>query len=192
MRRDDLDRMIEEQLVSDVQEEIFRIDGLEDRIVTEISNRLPRRGGWERLKELFIAPVPRKQRLKDLLVVGATAVIFLIFGVALGGRLADRLPDEAVALLDAEQNGVVFALLAIGAQEIQIAGTFNSWEKIPLIDADGDGIWTVSIELAPGRHEYAFIIDGRWFGQDPMADDFIRSFGYYNSVRYIGVQGDDV
>ncbi len=190
MRHDDLDRMIEEQLASDVQAEIFRIDGLEERIVTEISNRLPCQGGWERVKEFFTAP--RKQRINQLLVVGATAVIFLIFGVALGNRIADRLPDEAVVLTGAEPNGIVFALLAPGAQEIQIAGTFTRWGKISLIDADGDGIWTISIELAPGRHEYAFIVDGRWFGQDPMADDFVRSFGYYNSVRYIGAQGDDV
>jgi hypothetical protein len=179
--------MIAEQLANDVQAQIFRIDGLEDRIVTEISNRLPRQSGWERVKEFFTAP--RKRRINDLLIVGTTAVIFFIFGMALGNRLAERLPSKPAILTGVEQNGIIFALLAPGAREIQIAGTFTNWEKIPLVDADGDGIWMINVELAPGRHEYAFIVDGRWFGKDPMADDFVRSFGYYNSVRYIGTRG---
>jgi hypothetical protein len=187
MQHDDLDKMIEEQLAKDVQEEIFRIDGLEDRIVMEISNRLPRQSGWERVKEFFATP--RKRRIDDLLVVGVTAVIFLLFGMVLGNRLADQLPGEAVIRFNVEPNGIVFALLAPDREEVQIAGTFTNWEKLPLVDPDGDGIWTISIELPPGRHEYAFIVDGRWFGQDPMADDFVRSFGYYNSVRYIGARG---
>ena len=69
-------------------------------------------------------------------------------------------------------------------------GNFNDWEATPLSDDDGDGIWTASIPLSPGRYEYAFVVDGRWWGQDPLADEYVRSFGDYSSVRYVGRAGD--
>jgi 1,4-alpha-glucan branching enzyme len=71
-----------------------------------------------------------------------------------------------------------------------VVGNFNDWEATPLSDENGDGIWTASIPLPPGRYEYAFVVDGRWWGQDPLADEYVRSFGEYNSVRYVGQVGD--
>ena len=29
-------------------------------------------------------------------------------------------------------------------------------------DADGDGVWTTTIELPPGEHPYKFVVDGEW------------------------------
>jgi 1,4-alpha-glucan branching enzyme len=43
--------------------------------------------------------------------------------------------------------------------------------------ARAGGLWTVTIPLTPGRHRYAFIVDGRRWVPDPGApraagDDF--------------------
>jgi len=73
-----------------------------------------------------------------------------------------------------------------------VVGDFNAWEATPLTDENQDGIWTASIPLQPGRYEYAFVIDGRWWGQDPLADEYVRTFGQYSSVRYVGGGGDEV
>ena len=51
-----------------------------------------------------------------------------------------------------------------------------------MTDPDGDGVYTVTIPLAPGRYQYKFVVDGQWF-QDPNnpeeADD---GYGGHNSV----------
>jgi 1,4-alpha-glucan branching enzyme len=80
---------------------------------------------------------------------------------------------------------------APNAKSVAVLGTFNNWEPTPLTE-NKDGIWTASLTLPPGRYEYAFVVDGRWWGQDPLADEYVHSFGEYNSVRYVGKAGDGV
>ena len=80
----------------------------------------------------------------------------------------------------------MFALAAPGAHKVELVGDFSAWKPIPLVDPDGDGVWTLVLKLPPGRYEYAFLVDGRWLGQDPNADEYVRTMGDYTSVRYIG------
>ena len=41
---------------------------------------------------------------------------------------------------------------------------------MPLTDADGDGVWSVTIDLALGNFEYKYAVDG-WTGQENLVDD---------------------
>ena len=41
---------------------------------------------------------------------------------------------------------------------------------VPLTDADGDGVWSVTIDLALGNFEYKYAVDG-WTGQENLVDD---------------------
>ena len=127
-------------------------------------------------------------------MIGPTAVDVLLLGVVLAGRapFLGGTPKETVRISAAAESGdaALFLMPAPGAQSVTVVGNFNGWEATPLSDDDGDGIWTASIPLPPGRYEYAFVIDGRWWGQDPLADEYVRSFGDYNSVRYVGRAGD--
>ena len=44
--------------------------------------------------------------------------------------------------------------------DVFIAGTFNGWtDANPLTDADGDGIWTASVDMPAGMQEYLFMVD---------------------------------
>lgn len=90
----------------------------------------------------------------------------------------------------AGEDEVLFVMPAPNAKSVAVVGNFNNWSPTPLSDPDGDGIWTARIPLPPGRYEYAFVVDGHWWGQDPLADDYVRSFGQYNSVRYVGRVGE--
>lgn len=58
---------------------------------------------------------------------------------------------------------VEFVCHARDAREVYLAGTFNSWSPNtnPLMH-DGNGLWTITIELTPGRHEFKFLVDGEW------------------------------
>lgn len=88
----------------------------------------------------------------------------------------------------AQSAQVTFHFTAPGAQRVNLAGSFNGWSDsaTPMADADGDGVWTVAIDVPPGKHQYKFVADGQW-KQDPNnprgADD---GFGGQNSVLEVG------
>ncbi len=192
MRIDNLDESLQDALQAEVTAEAFCLEGLEGRIVSEIADRLPNRGPLAVLRGLF-APT-RGARIGQFAVLGTTAAIFLMMGIFLANHAPgfDRPPSapERTVATGHAGNEILFVMPATNAQDVSVVGNFNNWEATPLTDDNGDGIWTVSIPLSPGRYEYAFVVDGRWWGQDPLADGYVRSFGEYNSVRYVGQIGD--
>ena len=96
--------------------------------------------------------------------VAAAAVMV----VALGGGVA------VWSILRPPQPGatqVTLRLSAPGASTVAVVGDFNEWQDQAhrLSDDDHDGVWTITFDLAPGRYEYAFVVDGsRWIA-DPRA-----------------------
>ena len=58
---------------------------------------------------------------------------------------------------------VSFSRQAEGATQVSLAGTFNDWnpEATPMTQ-DSAGYWTAALEVAPGSHEYRYIVDGQW------------------------------
>jgi len=71
---------------------------------------------------------------------------------------------------------------------VAIAGDFNSWNQVDnlLEDADGDGIWTGTLKLKPGRYEYMFVLDGKKWVPDPNALRYVKDgFGNKNAILEI-------
>lgn len=52
----------------------------------------------------------------------------------------------------------------------EVNGTFNDWcgGCAPMSDSDGDGIWEITIPLAPGAYEYKYAYDA-WAGQETLS-----------------------
>jgi hypothetical protein len=77
-----------------------------------------------------------------------------------------------------------FVFDAPGAAHVSLVGDFNDWNTAatPMTRASS-GAWTVSLKLEPGRHVYAFVLDGKRWVPDPVAllapDD---GFGTRNSI----------
>ena len=70
------------------------------------------------------------------------------------------------------------------AHSVAIAGTFNSWQP-ELAGKTASGAWVKEFDIAPGRYEYMFVVDGQWVA-DPNAQEFIPNpFGGQNSVLVI-------
>ena len=71
------------------------------------------------------------------------------------------------------------------AHTVAIAGDFNGWNPQANIleDPEGDGIWTGTLKLEPGRYEYMFVLDGeKWF-PDPNALRYVKDgFGNKNAI----------
>lgn len=69
------------------------------------------------------------------------------------------------------------------ARQIGIAGSFNEWqsEASPMFQLS-DGTWATELVLAPGHHEYRFVVDGEW-ADDPTAADYVPNpFGGMNAA----------
>jgi len=92
----------------------------------------------------------------------------------------------------AQQVEVTFTISGINANQIAVAGDFNSWNTgaNQLEDPDGDGIWTGKMQLEPGRYEYMLVVDdGKWV-TDPNAKAYVNDgFGSKNAVLFINNNG---
>ena len=82
----------------------------------------------------------------------------------------------------------VFVCRSDGVQSVFLAGSFNDWDptRTPM-DPQGDGSWQAELELAPGRYEYKFIVDGAWSCEPgrpdaECADCVPNPFGTMNRV----------
>ena len=74
------------------------------------------------------------------------------------------------------------------AHTVAIAGDFNGWnpQANTLEDPDGDGIWTATLDLEPGRYEYMFVLDGEEWFPDPNALRYVKDgFGNKNAILEI-------
>ncbi len=193
MHNDDLEHLLKETFEHDVTRHRGRLERLESRISEELEGRLPRPGFGDLIRGL-VAP-SRAGRVGQLAVLAATAAVFLIVGGLFLPEFSPQ-PTPAARMAETFDGGVavgttVFLVPAPNASEVVLVGSFNNWEATPLADEDLDGIWRVELTLDPGRYEYAFVVDGQWWGQDPAADETVRSYGGYSSVRYVGLAGGD-
>ncbi len=76
---------------------------------------------------------------------------------------------------------------------VTVAGTFNGWNAnaTPLKTADGR-TWRVTIPVAPGRHEYKFVLDGRDWVIDPQVRSQDDGNGNINSLIFVFPKGYEV
>ncbi len=75
------------------------------------------------------------------------------------------------------------------AKAVSLAGTFNDWNAgaTPMIGPRGDGYWLAAVELAGGRHEYKFVVDGQDWRNDPENPARApNEFGTGNSLLRLG------
>lgn len=146
---------------------------------------------------------PRGIVLRPLVAVAA-AVVFAALGAGVMYATLSARGGTAVVRSDASRDArggttlasdaragdgdvretVRFTLAAPNAAHVALVGSFNEWNPVatPLVRDRATGTWIVSLRLPPGRHVYAFVVDGN-VKADPAApraaDD---DFGSSNSV----------
>jgi hypothetical protein len=82
-----------------------------------------------------------------------------------------------------------FILDAPRASRVALVGDFNGWDAAatPLVRDPSSGIWTTSVALPPGRHVYAYMVDGARWTLDPRAPAAQDpDFGTPSSVVLVG------
>ena len=82
----------------------------------------------------------------------------------------DSRPVVAVSSIDDAERAVPvqFVLNLPSAMSVSVVGDFNNWtvNQAPMQKFAG-GAWTVTLPVKPGRHEYAFVVDGKTWMADP-------------------------
>jgi hypothetical protein len=94
-------------------------------------------------------------------------------------------PDAPPAIADASAAAppvyVQFRIAVPNARTVSLAGTFTGWKPAVALHRSGDGEWTALVPLRPGVHDYAFVVDGDRWVNDPNAPQVDDSFGGTNS-----------
>ena len=85
---------------------------------------------------------------------------------------------------------VQFVLDARRATSVSVVGDFNAWDgtAAPLVRDSASGVWSTLVDVTPGRHEYAFLVDGGTWTLDPRAPRTTDSdYGTEQSVLIVGL-----
>jgi hypothetical protein len=96
---------------------------------------------------------------------------------------AEQIAAASSPVVTAE--GVVFSVEAPDASMVQLAGDFNDWMPDLTEMEPVGGIWLKTLQLAPGRYRYRYVVDGEW-RCDPCNTAMQPSpFGGYDSLLVV-------
>lgn len=103
-------------------------------------------------------------------------------------------PVTAAAITREAQEAPVavqFVLDAARASSVALVGDFNAWDgaATPLARDSASGSWSAVVDVTPGRHVYAFLVDGKSWTLDPRAPKTKDSdYGTEQSVIIVGLR----
>ena len=97
--------------------------------------------------------------------------------LAVGARIGDRVVIMATSTGGAARTPASgprrarTSALPAGARAVSLVGDFNGWDAAatPMARTGAGAEWSAQLPLTPGRHVYAFVIDGTRWLVDPMA-----------------------
>jgi hypothetical protein len=98
-------------------------------------------------------------------------------------------PSRTVAIAEPAQRMTEFIFVNPSASQVAIVGDFNDWQEgvSQLRRVSEQGVWAITIPLAPGRYHYTFVVDGTMWVADPAAPRTLEDdFGRPNSVITVG------
>jgi len=167
------------------------------RVAQCLRVEVPVRRAWrdELLHEVAQTAPPRRApwwnrsgRTVTLRPVAAAAacIACVALGVAAGRTIA-RPADVPLVATERAAPVVQFVIVAPGAARVNLVGDFNAWDAhaTPMRASTDGRSWLVALPLPPGRHTYAFVVDGDVVA-DPAAPRTPADFGVPNSVVLVG------
>jgi len=120
------------------------------------------------------------------LVIAASLVAFAVVGTSRVAQQPRVALTPAVASVVHDTVTYVRFVFVGNAKTVSLVGDFNEWAPTPLVQTDGDGAWSASVPLPAGRHEYAFIVDGKKWTLDRFAPSSSDEFDAASSVITVG------
>ncbi|HYD54224.1 MAG TPA: isoamylase early set domain-containing protein [Gemmatimonadaceae bacterium] len=147
------------------------------------------------------APAPRRLVLRPGAAIAAALLLAVAGAVGGAAMMRARLAATATAPQLVDRSGAVpapraalagqptarFVIVVPGARQVALVGDFNLWDaRATPMRPLGDGrTWLAELPLRPGRHAYAFVVDGT-VAVDPGAPRAAEDdFGRPNSVMVV-------
>ena len=183
-----------------IEQELRRQPAVNRAAIAEIMTRIHAPPSRPRLARLWTWLAEPRLTLSP---IGALGLAALMLAVAIG--IARRGPGSQPAVVASQQTppttrvlapagggdrqNVQFVFVANSASDVRIVGDFNDWDAnaTPMERTGAAGIWSVVVPLEPGRHVYAFVVDGKQWVADvaaPRAPE--NEFGTPNSIIMVG------
>jgi hypothetical protein len=166
-----------------------RRDDDSDEDVTDIATARRGRFGGRRMPYAWAAGMALAAGLGGFMIGGARD------SVQPGPEIANVPAVQRAPLIDVDAvpaelapRIMQFVLEAPRARNVSLVGDFNGWDATvtPLVRDRTSGIWSATIALAPGRHEYAFMVDST-LALDPRAPESVDpDLGTKTSVVLVG------
>lgn len=75
-----------------------------------------------------------------------------------------------------------FQIQAEEGSEVFVAGTFNDWSADKNRLTSKDGVYSATILIPKGRHEYKFVVNGVWCVDPECSEWAPNGLGSLNSV----------
>jgi 1,4-alpha-glucan branching enzyme len=102
------------------------------------------------------------------------------------GKADSGAPDKAGHSAGGPTKQVRFQITADSGSKVYVAGTFNNWDPKQQKLTEKKGVYSASVLLPVGRHEYKFIINDVWIA-DPKCQEWVpNEHGSLNSVLTVG------
>jgi phosphotransferase system HPr (HPr) family protein len=101
------------------------------------------------------------------------------------GMTLKNMPGTPAKRTPAKNNRKVrFELTAPAGSDVFVAGTFNNWDprENPMRDNPNEGVFTATVSLPRGRHEYRFVVNGVWLSDPKCPEAVANAYGSLNSV----------
>ena len=145
--------------------------------IAELEPLPARVGVVQRLVDLLWSPRDISVRPAFALAAAAAIVVLLVV------PYARQAPSTAPQLASAPVDPHVFVQFHVEAEgmRVQLAGSFTNWEPRYDLRQSEPGVWTITIPLTQGVHDYAFVVDGRQWVADPHEPQIGDGFGGTNN-----------
>jgi hypothetical protein len=148
------------------------------------ATRAPR-GWWSRPRTFTMSPFGALAAAAGFAAIVALGT-FAGTRSTMGGAMAMGVPGGAGDTV----HVVRFLYVDRNASAVSVVGDFNGWngEATPLMRTAVEGVWSVTLPMRAGRHEYAFVADGKRWTLDPLAQAVADEHGTESSVVNVGLE----
>ena len=167
--------------------------GFEEELVSAIhEDRPPRFRATSRARRFTLGwwIQPKSIRVSPVVGLGVAASFALL---AVLGATRERATTRALVqapVVQAKHDTVTYVRFVFvgAAKSVSLVADFNAWGATPTpLTTDGvKGAWSTSVPVPKGRHEYAFIVDGKRWVADPFAPSSTDDFDTNSSIITVG------
>jgi len=136
------------------------------------------------MRQVYASLPAGRQRRAAPLVLRLKAMRWALTGTAVIVLIALGLARRQLVRPTAGRP-VTLTLVMPEARTVAVVGDFNAWNprNSALADPEKDGVWTVTLQLDPGRYQYGFLVDGARWETDPNAKWYANDgFGGRNAI----------